>query len=106
MTEFIPLNLGALKQMIINIPSKTCDLDPIPTRLLKVCIDTVLPDLLHIVNLSLVTGLLSQNLKVACIVPRLKRESLDINDQKNYRSISNLSFFSKLLEKCVYGQIK
>ena len=66
MTEFIPLPLGALKQMIINMPSKTCDLDPIPTRLLKACIDTVLPDLLHIVNLSLVNGLLSQDLNPIC----------------------------------------
>ena len=59
----------------------------------------------HIVNLSLATGLLTQDLEVACIVMRLKRESLDINDLKNYRPISNLSFLSKLLEKCVYGQI-
>ena len=105
MTEFTHLSVGALKQIIMNMPTKTCDLDPIPTSLLKVSNDTVLPALLHIVNLSLVTSLLSQNLKVACIVPRLKRESLDINDLKNYRPISNLSFLSKLLEKCVYGQI-
>ena len=71
MTEFTPLSVGALKQIIMNMPSKTCDLGPIPTSLLKVCIDTVLPALLHIVNLSLITGLLSQDLKVACIAPRL-----------------------------------
>ena len=105
MTEFTPLSVGALKQIIMNMPTKTCDLDPIPTSLLKVCIDTVLPALLHIVNLSLTSGLLSLDLKMACIVPRLKKESLDINDLKNYRPISNLSFLSKLLEKCVYSQI-
>ena len=89
----------------MNMPTKTCDLEPISTSLLKVCIDTVLPALLHIVNLSRVTGFLSQDLEVTCIVPRLKRGSFDINDLKNYRIISNFSFLSKLLEKCVYGQI-
>ena len=31
MTEFTPLAVGALKQIIMNMPTKTCDLDPIPT---------------------------------------------------------------------------
>ena len=96
MTEFTPLSVGALKQIIMNMPFETCDLDPIPTSIFKVWIDTVLSALLHIVNLSLVTGLLLQDLKVACIVPPLKRDLLDINDLKNYRPISNLSFLSKL----------
>ena len=105
MPEFTPLSSGALRQIIMNMPFKTCGLDPIPTSLLKVCIDAELPALLHIVNLLLDTGSLPQNLKVAYIVPRLKKESLDKNDLRNHTPVSNLSFLSKLLEKCVYGQI-
>ena len=37
--------------------------------------------------------------------PLLKRPSLDSNDFKNYRPISNLRFISKTIEKCVAKQL-
>ena len=40
-------------------------------------------------------------LKQAILKPLLKKLSLDSNDFKNYRPISNLRFISKTIEKCV-----
>ncbi|WP_308339768.1 reverse transcriptase domain-containing protein, partial [Thiolapillus sp.] len=43
--------------------------------------------------------------KHAIVKPLLKKTSLDPNDLKNFRPVSNLSFFSKLLEKVVMSQL-
>ena len=43
--------------------------------------------------------------KHACIRPLLKSPTDDQDVMKNYRPISNLSFLSKVIEKCVYNQI-
>ena len=44
-------------------------------------------------------------LKQAILKPLLKKPSLDSNDFKNYRPISNLRFISKTIEKCVAKQL-
>ena len=45
------------------------------------------------------------SLKNALICPLLKKPSLDPNELKNYRLVSNLHFLSKLIEKAVVKQI-
>ena len=45
-------------------------------------------------------------LKHAVVVPLLKKPSLDLDDLKNFRPVSNLSFVSKCLEKIVASQLK
>ena len=42
MTCFEPATVDEVRKTIINPPSKTCDLDPIPTELLKSCLDVLL----------------------------------------------------------------
>jgi len=44
-------------------------------------------------------------LKHAIISPLLKKQSLDRNEFKNYRPVSNLTFVSKIIEKAVSFQI-
>ena len=44
-------------------------------------------------------------MKHAVVTPALKKTSLDATDVNNYRPISNLSFLSKLLERCAHTQI-
>ena len=39
--------------------------------------------------------------KSAIVKPLLKKSTLDPNDKKNYRPVSNVSFISKILEKVV-----
>ena len=87
------------------MPSKTCDLDPLPTSILKKCIDLLLPAIHHIVNLSLSQGYFPDVLKKACVTPLIKNENLDYDNIKNFRPVSNLPFLGKLIEKCVFLQI-
>ena len=58
-----------------------------------------------IINDSLRSGVFPSIYKSAIVTPLLKKPSLDPNDLKNYRPVSNLSFMSKILEKLVVSQL-
>lgn len=87
--------------------SATCELDPIPTKFVKdQCQEALIPSITKIVNESLSTGICPSIFKNALVKPLLKKPSLDTNILKNYRPVSNLSFISKLIEKCVIKQLQ
>lgn len=73
--------------------------DGISTYLLKNISRYIVPVLCNIFNKSLMYGVFPDQLKVAVVVPIFKSDNpLNVN---NYRPISLLSTFSKLLEKLV-----
>ena len=87
--------------MIINkLATKTCELDPVSTSLLKAILPAVLPRITTIKNTSLKHGIFTNKWKKAIICPLLKKPGLDLI-LKNYRPVSNLSFLSKVLEQCI-----
>ncbi len=83
----------------------TCELDPIPTSLLRELTDVLLPVITSIMNTSLQTGTVPKDFKSAVVKPLLKKANLNENDFRNYRPVSNLSFLSKILEKAVNKQL-
>ena len=83
---------------------KTSFDDLIPVPVLKLVIESLLPYLLELVNLSLETGDIS-GLKESVIIPLLKKLNLDSEQFRNYRPIVNLQFLSKLIEKVVLKQL-
>ena len=99
--SFLPATQEEIKKIIINSPTKSCTLDPIPTFLLKECIAELLPIITAIVNASLRSAKVPCTFKNAVITPLLKKASLDPDVLSNYRPVSNLGFVSKLLEKVV-----
>ena len=103
--NFTSISEAEVLKLIKNAPAKSCDLDPIPTQLLKSCTDVLLKPITHLVNLSLSEGVCPSALKCALVSPLLKKPSLCKDDMKNYRPVSNLSFICKLLEKVVATQI-
>ena len=58
-----------------------------------------------IINDSLRSGVFPSIYKSDIVTPLLKKPSLDSNDLKNYRPVSNFSFMSKFLEKVVVSQL-
>ncbi len=94
-----------IKQMIMNSSPSTCDLDPMPTWLLKSCCSAIVPTLTVIVNLSLANSEVPTSLKNALVRPLLKKANLDKDNLKNFRPVSNLSFLSKLIERIVAKRI-
>ncbi len=91
-------------EMVFKSPNKFCELDPLPTWIIRDCIEEVLPLLTKIVNLSRTCGEMPDDLKLAIIKPLLKKLGLDLV-KKNYRPVSNLSFLCKLIERIVALQI-
>jgi hypothetical protein len=88
--------LSALKSIQ---DKKTTDMHNLSSNLLKKTIHNLLAPLRHIFTLSLTSGNVPNKLKIAKIVPIFK--SGDSFDMNNYRPISLLSIFSKILEKIV-----
>ena len=74
--------------------NKTCDLDPMPTELLKSCIEIpcFLDCVTKILNQSLQCGAVPDAFKTALLTPLLKKPNLDEHDLKNFRPVSNLPF--------------
>ncbi|CAC5375928.1 unnamed protein product [Mytilus coruscus] len=48
-----PATLDEVRKIILKAPSKSCELDPLPTHLLKQCLDTLAHVITSIVNMSL-----------------------------------------------------
>ena len=72
-----------IRNIIKLSPAKSCELDPLPTWLLKECIAELVPTITDIVNMSL--------------------RGLDSDILKKYCPVSNLTFISKVIEKVVSG---
>ena len=98
---FTPVTEQFVSEILQKTVPKSCDLDPIPTKLLYENLDVLLPTITNIINTSLASGFVPPHLKTAVVKPLLKKPSLDQNVLKNYRPISNLPFLSKILEKAV-----
>ena len=71
-----------------------------PTRLIKTCLlDTLLPVITKIINMSLNLGSFPDCYKCAHVKPLLKKITLDPDILKSHQPVSNLTFISKLMEK-------
>ena len=98
---FTPVTEQFVSEILQKTVPNSCDLDPIPTKLLYEKIDVLLPTIINIINTSLASGFVPPDFKTAIVKPLLKKPSLDQNVLKNYCPISNLPFLSKILEKVV-----
>ena len=104
-TEFSMISTETVTNIINKSSSKSCSLEPIPTCILKSCLPVLATTITNIVNLSLSAGHVPPLLKTACVVPRLKKKSLDPDELSSYRPISNLPFLSKTLERIVAAEL-
>ena len=103
-SELQPTCESEVKKLILGSNSKSCSLDPIPTTILKQCIDALLPILVKIINLSFASSTFPDTLKLALVIPLIKKILLDWENQKNYRPVSNLPYLGKLIEKAAVGR--
>ena len=65
-----------IKKLILNLSSKSCDLDPIPTSVFKNCLDILITPITDIINISMETSTFPQNFKEGHVRPQLKKTSL------------------------------
>ncbi len=103
--SFRQATVGEISNIIKHSPDKQCDLDPLPTALLKKCLPVLATTITNIVNLSLSTGDFPPSFKQAIVSPLIKKPSLDKENLSNYRPISNLPFLSKLIERVIHNRL-
>ena len=107
MSTFEPATLDEIVGIAKSYGIKCSPEDPVPASLLTSCVDTFAPYWLEIVNLSLELGDM-EGLKSAVLLPLIKElnSSVDTDNFKNYRPVSNLSFVSKLIERVVQTRLE
>ena len=105
LTEFQRVSSEEVKETILSFSNKSCASDPIPTDMVKDCIDDLLPAISNMVNSSLVYGYFPDTWKEALVKPKLKKSNMDLI-KKNYRPVSNLAFLSKLTERIAAKQMR
>jgi hypothetical protein len=103
-TKFTLPTIEEVRKTVIKSPTKSCCMDPLPTWLLKECIDELAPIVTKIASLSMLSGIVPHQMKKAVVTPLHKKPQLD-TCLKNYRPVSNLSFISKVVERLIASQI-
>ena len=95
--ELIKIAFSCLK------PNKSSGFDNIKPSILRRVIVFIVKPLSHIINCSLVSGNVPDDLKIAKVIPVYKKG--DPSSYENYRPVSVLSCFSKIFERIVYNRI-
>ena len=90
-----------IRNLLNKSPTTSCALGPLPTWLLKDVTDTFIHFLTRFVNSSITSSIVPHCLKHANVTPVLNKANRDHNNMNWYRSISNLPFVSKLIERYV-----
>ena len=100
----VPLQQAELILAVNQLKDK-CSLDPnnISMSLVKKIIHSIEAPLLHIFSRSLSAGIVPDKFKISKVIPVYK--SGDSSDMNNYRPISLISNFCKILEKIVFNRL-
>ena len=95
-----PIAAHDVKNCILALKDKKCDVHSIPVRVLKCVSDNVSPILASVINRSFESGASPHSLKIARVIPIPKTG--EVENINNYRPISILPLLSKLFEKIAY----
>ena len=92
-----------LFQIFRNLKDSSTGCDDIAACIVKSTFECNIDILLHIFNLSILNGIFPDELKLAKVIPLFK--SGDTMLTNNYRPVSILPLFSKVLEKLMYDRL-
>ena len=103
MSTFQQCLVDEVCKLINSAEAKSCELDPIPSKLLKTNSREIAPVTTEILNLLLKTADFYEELKQALLHPLLKKCGLELAFP-NYRPVSNLPYLGKIIERAVCNQ--
>ena len=98
-----PVTIEEVSRVIGNLKNSASGLNKISTHLLKLTKDIISPPLAELINYSFFSGQFPDTLKIACVTPIFKAG--DKEEINNYRPISVLPIFAKVMEKCMYQKV-
>ena len=100
---FDPVTENEIRKIIGSFKDSAAGWDDLKSSMIKHIKESIIVPLVHICNRSFVTGIFPSELKIANVVPIYK--SGDEMAFSNYRPVSVLPVFSKLLERLVYNRL-
>lgn len=99
-----PVTTDEVNDIILNLKTtKPYDSAELPINIIKKISSLISKPLVYLINQSFVTGIVPKTMKIAVISPIFKAG--DIHDKKNYRPISKLTIFSKILERAMHTRL-
>ena len=78
--NFSSVSIEEVCKIVRESSNASCRLDPVPTWLVKSCLDVLAPSITEMVNLSLLSGCVPENWRTAVVIPLLKKPGLDNNN--------------------------
>ena len=98
------LSINELKDTFFSLKiNKSSSVDDVSFNIIKKCFRMLCEPLTYLFQLSLEKGLFPDDLKIAKVTPIYKAG--DNSDVSNYRPISVLPCFSKILERLMYNRL-
>ena len=98
-----PVTEREVLKIVSCLKNKSPGHDNIGSKLLKLIINEIVDVLVHIFNLSFSSGIVPPALKLAKVIPIHKKGATD--QPGNYRPISLLSIFEKIMEKLMHYRL-
>ena len=98
-----PASETEVTRIITNLSDGAPGKDGVTEKPLKIVPDVLVTIITHLANLSFLQGVFPQYIKIALICPIYKAKDPMIFS--NYRTISLLSLFSKILERLMYNRL-
>ena len=90
-------------ELLQSLPNKSTGPYSIPLKILQAIADLIVIPLCHIINTSFTSGVFPDILKIAKVIPLHKGGST--LDPNNFRPISLLSIFDKIIEKLMHKRL-
>ena len=100
---FLPVTPQCVLRTVSDLKETSAGLDGITSKVLKLIIPSIISEATHLVNLCLKKGVFPSIFKQALITPIFKTGAQTAFS--NYRPISILPVFSKVLESIMYTQL-
>ena len=98
-----PASSEEISAVINNLKNTKSGLDVLPVKTFKENINTLKPVMLSIVNQCFSTGCFPRVLKLGIVTPIFKKG--DKSMVSNYRPITCLHYFSKIIERILYNRV-
>ena len=92
-----------VEEIVKSLKDGSAGWDAISSHIVKKTYDKFLLPLTHIMNLSICSGIFPSQMKIARVIPLFK--SGDSTLFSNYRPVSVLPLFSKILERLMYKRL-
>ena len=99
----IPVSQEEVSKIILVLNDSSAGWDNIYSKIVKQTYQHILPMLTHLFNLSITKGIVPKELKIGKVFPIYKNENCMLVN--NFRPVSVLPLFSKILERLMYSRI-